>query len=480
MRIGFLRAYDQESPYQWSLPPLGIGYLAAYAQHETAGHEFIFEPTYERLIEHKPELMAISSASENFCQAQDFAARAKEEMGIPVIAGGMHVTSLPHTLPEVFDAGCIGEGEAVFADLIELFRAVPRPSPGDYAKIKGVAYHDGDGVAISEPAEQAANMDVLPYPDRDLLGRDWAVPLHRQAHMISSRGCPYKCSFCSSGLHWKTYRWFSAEYTVNEIEFLRERYDPQEFYFFDDLFIANSKRFKNICSMLKERGLLDGIHFRCFGRVDLITPEMADRLAEHNFDLIDFGFESNDEKVLQFLNKTHASPEINRRCVDLLAERGISVGGSFIIGCPGEDADALQRTLDFALKNEPYMDRMGFGPLQALPGTAVWDYAADKGIVSEDMDWSRLAVPDRDFDIERFPFLGDKVSKDEFMEWHSKFGAVANRIDMAGQIRALQRKSTEQQAEISRLQKQINSYEGSRVVKAALKLRDLRKRHPNQ
>ncbi len=64
--------------------------------------------------------------------------------------------------------------------------------------------------------------------------------------------------------------------------------------------------------MLKERGLLDGIHFRCFGRVDLITPEMADRLAEHNFDLIDFGFESNDETTLKFLNKTFASPAINQ------------------------------------------------------------------------------------------------------------------------------------------------------------------------
>ncbi|OPZ03559.1 MAG: Ribosomal protein S12 methylthiotransferase RimO [candidate division BRC1 bacterium ADurb.BinA364] len=288
---------------------------------------------------------------------------------------------------------------------------------------------------------------------------------------MSSRGCPYRCSFCASAKHWGRFRAFSANYVAREIEWLRERYDPEIILFFDDLFIADDERFRRTGALLKERGLLEGIRFRCFARANLIGEAMADFLMEHHFSMLDFGFESNDEEVLRFLGKARVTPETNQQAVDVLRARGASIGGSFIIGCPGEDEQAIGRTWDFMISNAPYFDRMSFGPLQALPGTAIWDWALERGLVSEEMDWSRLAYYEDTFDPERFPLLCDSMEKADFMRWHERIAALCHRINQSGHIRALDEKLARAGGEIARLRGELDSLRGSRLVRGALGLR---------
>jgi len=201
---------------------------------------------------------------------------------------------------------------------------------------------------------------------------------------------------------------------------------------------------------------------------------MADEFAELNFKLIDFGFESNSQKMLAYLTKTRVTPEVNQRAVDWLHEVGISIGANFIIGSPPETHDDMEETYQFALRNKDAFDRCSVGPLQAMPGTGVWEEAVAKGMVSESMDWSRLGVSYETFDFDRFPFLGESCSREEFMEMFTKFHHLAKEINYVGQIRRLVDQKAQRKLEIQALRDELTALRGSRLVGTAIKVRDWR------
>lgn len=474
MKVAFLTSYDKNSPYQWSLPPLGIGYLSSYAKQQCWFAETVFHPRIDDLLkEDKPDVVAISSTTENFQQARDDAKAVRDMWGdIPIILGGMHITSLPHALPKEFTVGAVGEGEETFADLLKLFHAKKRPDTSDFAAIPGVSYHENGGVLQGPIRNSIKELDTLPYPDRETIDKGWALRPDDQIHMVSSRGCPYRCSFCSSAKHWKTFRFFSAEYVAKEIEYLREKYNPEIVYFFDDLFIGHIGRWREVVKIFRERGIHKGIRFRAYARVDLVTEEMAEQFAELNFKYIDFGFESNSERILKYLTKTRVTPGVNQRAVDWLSKNGISIGGNFIIGSPLETKADLEETYQFAYVNKDKFDRSSVGPLQPLPGTAVWAEAVAKGLVDENMDWSRLGVGYNNFSFERFPFMGESISPGDFMQMYDKFHTLTKEINYVGQIRRLIDQKSTREGRIRELESELAKLRGSRVVQAALKVRD--------
>ncbi len=477
MHVAFITAYDPESPYQVSLPPLGIGYLSSYVKRQCWFVETSFHHTVEELIAAKPDIIAVSSTTENFHHATELARQAKEALGVPVIGGGMHITSLPHTLPGVYDLGVVGEGEQTLADICNLYNEVSRPGPEHFRNLKGVAYHEDGRVVVGPPQDLIKEMDTLPYPDRELIDEGWKVPNWESVHLVSSRGCPYKCSFCSSALHWKRFRFFSPEYVAREIEWLRERYNPEILYFFDDLFVGHIGRWREVVRIFRERGIHKGIRFRAYARVDLITQQMADEFAELNFHYIDFGFESNSEPILKFLTKTRVTPEVNQRAVDMLGKNGLSIGANFIIGSPPETLDDMQQSYDFAERNRDVIERCSVGPLQPLPGTAVWNIAKMKGLVNEtDFDWSRLATSYETFDWDRFPFMGESVSREDFWNMWTRFHHLAKEINYVGQLRQIAHQRLMKDLRIRQLQHELDSMKGSRVVRWANRLRGLRQR----
>jgi len=476
MHVAFITAYDPRSPYQVSLPPLGIGYLSAYAKQQCWFVETSFHHTVEDLLAAKPDIIAVSSTTENFHHATAMAQRAKEESGgKPVVLGGMHITSLPHALPPTYDLGVVGEGEQTFIDILNLYNEVKNPGPSDFAKLKGISYHEDGRVAMTPSQELIREMDDLPYPDRDLIDHGWKVPSWETVHLVSSRGCPYKCAFCSSSLHWKRFRFFSPEYVAKEIEYLRNRYNPQTLYFFDDLFVGHIGRWREVVKLFRERKIHEGIRFRAYARVDLITQQMADEFAELNFQYIDFGFESNSEPILKFLTKTRVTPEVNQRAVDMLGKNGLSIGANFIIGSPPETLANMEESYDFAYRNRDVIERCSVGPLQALPGTAIWNIAKMKGLVNEQMDWSRLGTSYETFDWERFPYMGESVTRDEFWSFWTRFHHLSKEINYVGQLRNMAHQNHRKFEEIKKLENELQTLKGSRLVRWASKVRDWKK-----
>ncbi len=474
MHVAFITAYDPESPYQVSLPPLGIGYLSAYVKQQCWFVETSFHHTAEELIAAKPDIVAVSSTTENFDHATDMARRIKEETGKPVILGGMHITSLPHALPDVYTLGVVGEGEQTLESICHLYNEVSNPGPEDFKKLKGVCYHEDGRVAMTPGQELIRDLDTMPYPDRELIDHGWKVPNWETVHMVTSRGCPYKCAFCSSSLHWKRFRFFSPEYVVREIEWLRERYNPQEIHFFDDLFVGHIGRWREVVKIFRERGIHKGIRFRAYARVDLVTEKMAEEFADLNFLKIDFGLESNSEQILKFLTKTRVTPEVNQRAVDWLHNVGVGVGANFIIGSPPETLEMMEESYQFALHNKDKLDTCSVGPLQALPGTPIWNYAKMKGLVSEDMEWKRLATSYETFDWDVFPFMGEKVTRQEFWDFWTKFHYLAKEINYVGQMRRMSWNEHLKWQQIVSLQSELETLKGSRLVRWATKVRDLK------
>ena len=477
-KIAFMRAYYADDPYQASLPPLGIGYLMSYALQFLGGQiDMHFCRTIEDVLDYKPDLLALSSASENIMDARKNAKTIKDELGIPIIGGGMHLTAIPKALPPEYDCGAYGEGEITFKELVELYMANKNPSPSDFAKIDGVIYRDNGIVMLSNRRKEIKNLDELPYPARDLMGNQWLKPYSQQVHMISSRGCPYDCSFCSSGKHWKGVRYFSEEYTAIEIEYLKEKYNTREIYFFDDLMIANKKRFKRLCHKFEERGTHEGLVFRTYARVDLVDDELAEYFERFNFKYIDFGFESNNENVLKYFNKRLVTPDINQRAIDILRNRRLSVGANIIIGSPPETKEMALQSFDFIDRNKDVIERFNCALLVPTPGTGVWYDAVKKGVAREDMDWSKLnfnSVQDDKKNCDNYPMMAENMTRDELFEVYWKFKDLMKRVNTEGEKRYWIDAYVDNVQRLRTANSQIETLKGSRLVQAAMWMRDIK------
>jgi len=475
IKLALIPAIDDGMEYQRSLPPLGIGYLISYIRRHCWFVEPIFCLTVQEVLDERADIVGISASSENFGDAIEIARTVKHTLGAVTLIGGPHISGLPGYLPEVFDVGIIGEGEETLTELLKLYYT-NEWTPARLSSVKGICLRKNGNVLITPPRPLITDMNTLPYPARNDLRLDaWAVPPSEQVHMITSRGCPYKCKFCASSKLWRRYRDFSSDYVVSEIESIRERYDPEEIYFFDDLFIASRSRFEETAKKIRERQLHKGVYFRSYARVDMITEELADTFAELNFKYIDFGFESNSQKILNYFNKRNATPELNQRAIDILRERNISIGANFILGAPVESREDIEVTYQFIKTNAEDLDRLSFGPLFPIPGTPFWEYAKERGIVSEDdsMDWKRLRFDPERFDINYFTYLGENVDKEEFCEWIEKFTRLAREIVLRGYIRRLERRLADKEAKFQELRKALAQLQGSRIIQGASAIRRL-------
>src|SRR4030042_2649035 len=248
-------------------PPLGLGYLvSALSKH--FGEDFFEFRIVDRNVEKEikqfnPAIVLISSVTQNFDIAISCASFIKK-LGIPVIAGGIHISMMPYSLGKDFDAGVLGEGEEVIVELMQAFLNRGKLLPEDLNGIKGIVFRKGDSLHFSEPRPVIQNIDSIPFPSRDLL------KIEGHTYMFTSRGCPYKCVFCASTRFWNNVRFFSAGYVINEIRELAGRYNVKLISFYDDLFIADRQRLRDIVSLIKKDRNLSKIHFTCNGRANLI------------------------------------------------------------------------------------------------------------------------------------------------------------------------------------------------------------------
>lgn len=419
MRFGLIIATKQMKNYDYnSLPAAGIGYLAGMIRKELPQADVILSQDLHSLIREKPDIVGISSVTENYHVAIDWASRIKKKLKVPVIIGGIHITLCPLSIRPCFDLAILGEGEYAIVEILKAF--MKNKNSLDYselAKIKGLFFIKDGKPVMTEPRELIEDLDSLPTIPYDCL------PFYKKGKVgciVASRGCPFKCSFCASEKMFQKYRSFSVERIMEDIRYL-VKLGKKHISFYDDLLIADSQRFEGLVNAIEKEKINAKCGFSCQVRTSRITPEICKLLQRMSVTAVGMGIESFSDKILKYYNKTAVTAEINQRAIDLLHEHRIPVNPTIILGAPIETKEDMLITLRKVFINirDGKINAPMWGLLRPYPGTRIWEYAEKKGLVGNDMefikfrDWSNFEL-----------YLCEHVSKDKFIamieEWSTK------------------------------------------------------------
>lgn len=352
-------------------PPLGITILAAWLEQK--GHEVkllddSIDPIEElRLAMEWAEVVGISSLTPNARRARELGKIAREEIGRPVIMGGPH----PTTNPEFFltsgaaDVCCRGEGDYTLPEWLEVY-----DQPEKWDQVQGIAFLK-DGEVFSTPRRPLLkDVDELPLPAYHL----WDIPRYMRlminpgVTLITSRGCPYACTFCDAEMTPRQYRSMSPEKTVDLIEHLLRTYNPPQLVFFDDLFTIQRKRVIAICKEIIRRDLF--FEWVAESRVDTMDFEMLRWMKKAGCVKIYYGLESGSPRMLVTMKKG-VTPEKVRRGSKLNREVGMYFKFFILYGFPEDTVEDHRLTEQLIAETRP--DAICVALLQPIPGTEVYE-----------------------------------------------------------------------------------------------------------
>ena len=381
----------EESP----LPPLSLSYLASVLVREGIEVKILdflvtqYHPKKLRraLEEYQPQLVGATCVTLNYPIARRMLKVCKAfDPHIFTVIGGPHVTfALEETLLQSpwIDAIVIGEGERT---LVELVRAVEEDK--DIHQLPGIAFADGGMVVKTPPQARIENLDQLPLPARELLPMARYRALGTPCTVITSRGCPFNCIFCSGRrMFGPKVRFRNPGLVVDEIEKLQRDFGLEKINIVDDTFTLNHHHARAVCEEMLRRNLK--IKWSAFARVDRISEDLAQLMNRAGCEWVLFGVESADEGILKTIRKG-ITPDGVRRGVKIAAEAGINVFNSFILGLPGESRDTALKSMTFGDElYHKYGAKYGFHILSPLPGTEVYERAKDYGIRILSRNWAR-------------------------------------------------------------------------------------------
>jgi len=413
-------------------PPLGVGYLAAvlrnevglkvldaavegYGHEEKAGTKLLryglpFSEIENRIREFKPDLVGVSCIfSSQFRNVAQVAKRAKSvDPRIITISGGTHPSFLPELCMEQcpeLDLIARGEGEYTLLDLVKASRQ--GGEPGD---VDGLAWKSEGKVVVNREREPIQDLDAIPFPARDLFPleryHEISIPMGMVykrlpfMNMITSRGCPFHCSFCSSTKFWgNCYRKRSVQNVLAEMEQLYHEFGIREFKFFDDNLTFDKERARDLFKGMVERGVdvtwntPNGVH------AINMDDEMLDLMKKSGCHELTLAVESGDQDVLRDIIKKPTRVDQIEDAAKRIKKAGISAVGFFIIGFPGETKEQIKKTLDFSRKLD--LDSISLFIFNPLPGTPLFQLCVDKGFltldqVAEDVDYceARIDTPE--------------------------------------------------------------------------------------
>jgi radical SAM superfamily enzyme YgiQ (UPF0313 family) len=381
------------------MAPIGIMGLASWLEkhgHPTQLHDCLgpyartgagaIEANAQIVLDTKPELVGFSATTSAFMDAVEMAALIKERAPhITVVFGNVHVSSLGTPIldhfPEI-DYLVIGEGEGAMLELAD----GKRP-----AEISNLCWRDASGKAIANPRRhRILDLDELPFPAYEKLAgfpHDYHLPLftyvkRHGATMITSRGCPYTCSFCDRTVFERLYKTNSAEYVHANMLHLRDRFGVHHINFYDDLFTAKKQRVQELCEVLISKPL--GMQFNCAIRAGHTSLEMLKLLKRAGALQVSMGIESADAEMME-RHKAGVTLEEVRKTVHDIHAAGLRAKGLFIFGMPGETEETFKTTSDFIL--ELGLDEMNMTKFAPLHGAPIWDECVAQTDGEFNEDW---------------------------------------------------------------------------------------------
>lgn len=397
-------------------PPLGILYLASYLRGNMKDIELSvldgqiegLEGTIAGIGNFGPDILGISAHTLIANGAYEVARRIKK--GHPetlVIMGGCHCTAVPDDVlrKSGADLVCVGEGERTMLEVSRAFNQKRGKIPDiDFDLINGLAYKKDGSVAYSSARQFIENIDTIPFPARDLIDlkdySGWYITKRLpETRIMSSRGCPFHCTFCSCAV-WKSSkpatRFRSSKNVVDEVEQIMSDYGIREFGDDCDEFNCNINNASEICREIKRRSL--DIPWRTQVRAHPLSDDFVRLLAESGCWQVHMGIESANEETLRGIGKNITLQQVEQGC-RTLRRHNIEVVGMFMLYNAWEEGSILkfedtrktEQTMRYALQllDKGLINQFMWGPTNPYPGSKLFDIALRHGLIKEGLldDW---------------------------------------------------------------------------------------------
>lgn len=412
MRILFLEVDTERS---WALASVGPGFLGAYLRahgHEPRFLRIAVDATADEVVAQvralAPDLLGLSLTTRQWLRARELAAAIREELDVPVVAGGLHPTFAPEAVlaSPGFDYVCMGEGEAPLLDLVQALE-----QGHTVENIDNIWTRGGSRPGLRQPF---APLDALPFLARDILDEPRGV-----IHMSTQRGCPFPCTYCAARMYDQLYegtgdygRRRSVASVMEELQGLSRAGTLAYVIFLDDTFTIHHPWVREFCSVY---GRELGAPFSLHARVETVNEKLLNTLAAAGCQQITYGVESGSERVRrQIMHR----PVTNQRFRDVFRwtrEAGIQITANYMLGLPGETAEDLQQTLDLATE----LDVLDFSyfVFYPYPGTHLFQVCRERRYLPD--DYLELPANHRQSILD----LPD-LSKDEIARFYDAFTAL--------------------------------------------------------
>ena len=374
MRIALVQPPPRsEFDKHWArYPSLGIAYVASALRE--AGHTIdlldgkLAHLTVDDIVtsvrDRPPDLVGITCMTVEYPRAVEIARRIKRDRPqVPVVVGGAHVNAVGRGAleeGESFDYACVGEGEFLARELAEALERKADPTA-----IPGLVSRRGDGIVVAPPRPPPDDYDLLPFPAWDLFRPVDTLPL------ITHRGCPFQCVFCSHNSGFKP-RYRTPANVLDEMEQILARYRPKRVRVEDETFGLHMGRTKAILEGIISRGFNDRVSFSAQTRVDRIDEEFIRLLRTANFETLELGVETGNPDVLREIKKGITLEQVEY-AVALAKANGLKVWCKFILGHPNETHATIRDTIDFIAKINPH--QLSVSIMTPFPGTPIHDMA---------------------------------------------------------------------------------------------------------
>ena len=332
--------------------------------------------------EFAPDLIGITYLSTKK-GAVEFLARMAKRLfpDVPLVLGGSHASFLPESSLEQTGADFVvmGEGEETFLELLHFLAKEDER----FSEIRGLAFRDPSGRFVTTPARPLiAHLDSLPFPDRESLHRVDSYRPDDMSMIMTSRGCPFDCTFCSS-LWERRARFRSIDNILAEIVYLKERFGIENIYFKDDTFTVNRKWLLAFCEALKQKDL--GVKWECLTRIELVDEELILRMREAGMFNLKIGIETGSERLLKATHKNISLAQI-REGAAVLKRMGQKWSAFFMLGYPDETEEEMRMSRELIEEIRPTYVSMSV--LVPYPGCATYTELERDGILTADADWN--------------------------------------------------------------------------------------------
>lgn len=400
-------------------PPLGLLSIAAYLeQRGLSTRVFDFNAFPDSLDEFRqalagdrPPVVGISCVTSTFNGGIAIAEAARAACpGVRVVFGGPHVSALREKVLERFpqiDACVVGEGEETF------YRYISDPST---TNLPGMVLRGPDGsVHFTGFSDSRLELDKLPYPAYGKLRgfpEKYQLPIFTypkppSMSIISSRGCPYSCSYCDRSVFGASFRCNGADYVYEHMKHLRDAYGIRHLMFYDDQFTFSRKRTVALCRKLIDAPLK--MTFNCSVRAEHVDAELLALMKKAGCWMISLGVETGDPELLA-QHRKNADMEMLAECIRSIKRCGMHVKALLMMGLPGESPESIRRSREYVFSLP--MDAFNVAKFTPFPGSPLYEKVRDRGEFEE--DWDKM-------DCMSFQFIPQGFTREELETAHKAF-----------------------------------------------------------